>query len=95
MGPYEVLLEEFPALLLQNFKGDVKHQVRHYIPTSGPPMHSRPRRLDREKLSVAREEFRKNRELGVIRRSDLPWSSLLHVVPKADGSWRPAGIIAG
>ena len=30
-------------------------------------------------------------EMGVVQRSDSPWSSPLHVVPKADGSWRPCG----
>jgi hypothetical protein len=26
---------------------------------------------------------------GIVRRSDSPWASLLHIVPKQDGSWRP------
>ncbi len=26
---------------------------------------------------------------GIIRRSNLPWASLLHLVPKKDGSWCP------
>jgi hypothetical protein len=28
---------------------------------------------------------------GIINRSDLPWSSPLHMVRKKDGSWRPCG----
>jgi hypothetical protein len=28
---------------------------------------------------------------GIIRRSDLPWSSPLHMVCKKDGSWQPCG----
>ena len=32
-GPYESLLENFPSLLVQNFAGQVKHNVRHYVLT--------------------------------------------------------------
>ena len=28
---------------------------------------------------------------GIVRRSDSPWSSPLHMVRKADGTWRPCG----
>ena len=90
-APYKEILEEFPSLLIPQFKGEVKHKVEHYIPTTGPPLHARPRRLDGEKLRVAREEFLKMERLGMVRRSDSPWASPLHVVPKSDGSWRPCG----
>ena len=88
---YESLLAEFPSLLQQSFKGEVKHKIQHHIETSGPPIHARPRRLDGEKLRIAREEFQKMEDLGIVQRSDSPWASPLHVVPKADGSWRPCG----
>ncbi|XP_010781604.1 olfactory receptor 51G2-like [Notothenia coriiceps] len=29
--------------------------------------------------------------LGIVRRSDSPWASPLHVVPKPNGGWRPCG----
>ena len=88
-GPYESILEKYPALLSPSFKGEVKHKVKHYIPTTGPPLHARPRRLEGEKLRVAKEEFLKMEKLGIVRQSDSPWASPLHVVPKPDGSWRP------
>ena len=80
-GQFEALLDGFPSLLKPQFTGEVKHNVRHYIQTTGRPLHARPRRLDGEKLRIAREEFLKMEQLGIIRRSDSPWSSPLHVVP--------------
>ena len=90
-GPYQSLLHEFPDLLVQSFSGQVKHLVKHHIETTGPPLHARARRLDSAKLAAARAEFQKMEDLGIIRRSNSPWASPLHVVPKPDGSWRPCG----
>ena len=58
--------------------------------TTGPPL----QRLSPEKRAVARQnsakaEFSAMEEMGIIRRSNSPWSSPLHVVPKANGGWRP------
>ena len=44
-----------------------------------------------DKLHAARSEFQKMLDMGIIRESRSAWSSPLHVVPKADGSWRPCG----
>ena len=68
-----------------------KHGVQHTIPTSGPPVFARARRLFGEKLDVAKKEFEKMEAMGIIRPSNSPWASPLHVVPKADGGWRPCG----
>ena len=68
-----------------------KHGFYHTIPTPGPPVFTHAHRLFGEKLDVARAEFQKMEELGIIRSSSSPWASPLHVVPMADGGWRPCG----
>ncbi len=68
-----------------------KHGVEHHIITEGPPLHARARRLDAEKRSVAKSEFSKMEQLGIIRRSSSPWASPLHLVRKPGGGWRPCG----
>ena len=54
-------------------------------------MFAKARRLDPDKLRTAKEEFRKLELAGIIRRSDSPWASPLHMVQKSVGSWRPCG----
>ena len=66
-------------------------QVAHFLSTRGPPVASAFRRLDPEKLEAAQKEFTALEAAGVVRRSTSPWASPLHMVRKADGSWRPCG----
>ena len=54
-------------------------------------MFAKPRRLDPDKMKAAKEEFSKLETSGIIRRSDSPWSSPLHMVQKKDSGWRPCG----
>ena len=89
------VLQEFPSVLdvtaAYDSSAPPRHGILHVVPTNGPPVFARPRRLFGEKLDVARAEFQKMLDLGIIRPSNSPWSSPLHVVPKANGGWRPCG----
>ena len=86
------VVDQFPAVVNSSKKlPAVKHTVQHHIETSGAPVWNRYRRLDPEKLKQAKQEFADMEAQGVIRRSNSSWSSPLHMVQKADGSWRPCG----
>jgi len=87
------VIAEFPAVVnISKSLPAVKHGVEHIIETLCPrPVASRYRRLDPEKLEIARAEFAELEKQGIVRRSSSSWSSPLHMVPKADGSWRPCG----
>ena len=91
----EEVFTAFPSVTAVNevFDSTVppKHGVSHTVPTTGPPVFARARQLFGEKLDVAKSEFKKMEELGIIRPSNSAWASPLHVVPKADGGWRPCG----
>ena len=91
--PLDSLLEEFPDLTKPNGSHrEVRHNTTHLIrTTSGPPVACRPRRLDPDRLAVAKTEFNAMLQDGTARRAEGPWSSALHLVPKKDSGWRPCG----
>jgi cleavage and polyadenylation specificity factor subunit 1 len=91
-GAVRALLSQFPDVVNPSGRlPSTSHGVEHHLPTAGPPISSKFRRLDAVKLAAAKEEFAQLERDGIIRRSDSPWSSPLHMVQKADGSWRPCG----
>ena len=89
---YLSLLRSRPALTTPTFSASLpKHGVQHRIPTTGFPVHSQARRLSPEKFKISKEEFDTLVKLGIARRSNSPYSSPLHVVPKPCGGWHPCG----
>ncbi len=85
---YSRLLGEFPAVVCasKQLPPVISHDVVHHIVTHGPPIASKFRKLDGEKLAAAKAEFKQLEEDDIIQRSTSPWSSPLHMVRKADGS---------
>ena len=83
---YYKLLDAFPEILTPSFTPvEVKHGVRHHIPTNGHPVQNRARKLDSEKLRVAKAEIDKLVKLGVCQRAsaaDSEWASPLMVAKK-------------
>lgn len=49
------------------------------------------RKLAAAKLAAAKAEFAYMEEFGIVQRSNSPWASPLHMVPKSDGSYHPCG----
>ena len=92
-SPFDSLLLGYPELLqLKNTLAPVKHNVVHWIETTGPLTSARTPHLAPDRLKVARAEFEHTPELGIIQPSSSCWSSALHLVPKpTQGDWRPCG----
>ena len=92
VSDFDSLLLDYPDLLKPTFdEASVRHEVQHYIPTSGPPVSGKVRRLCPERLAQAKAEFDRLLRMGIIRRSSSAWASPLHMVPKSDGTFRPCG----
>ncbi|GFS07269.1 retrovirus-related Pol polyprotein [Elysia marginata] len=70
---FRKVLQEFPALLQPTFtSATVKHGVQHHICTTGPPVHSRARRLAPDRLTAAKKEFIEMEQSGIIRKQTAP-----------------------
>ncbi|BHF73641.1 hypothetical protein SprV_0401672300 [Sparganum proliferum] len=85
------LLAKYPTLTKPHFcDTSFSHDIVHHIKTTGPPVFSRPRHLAPARLAAAKAEFDHMLQLGIIRQSDSPWASPLHVVPKPNtDDWCP------
>ena len=66
-SPFDFFLLGYPELLQpKNTFAPFKHNVVHWIETTGPPTSARTRRLAPDQLKVARAEFEHMLELGII-----------------------------
>lgn len=93
--PYDMLTQKFLEVFrpeLRHKPGEpAKHGILHYIKTTGAPVYSKFRRLSPEKLQAAKQAYADMERMGVCQKASSPWASPLHLVKKADGTWRPCG----
>nr|VZI26685.1 unnamed protein product [Spirometra erinaceieuropaei] len=75
------------------FRSDeVQHDVMHHTRTSSPPVFTQPRRLAAARFQAAKAELKHILQLKIIRPSESPWTSPLHIVPRVtSGDWIPCG----
>ena len=85
--PPDSLLEEFPGLTKpRGSHREIWHNTMHHIRTTpSPPVACRPRCLATDRLAVAKAEFDAMLPDGTARRTEDPWSSTFHLVPKHPG----------
>ncbi|GFX07580.1 peptidase A2 domain-containing protein [Trichonephila clavipes] len=90
---YHKLLKGFPSITKFPYSNQpVKHNTVHYIITKGPPVVAKPRRLEPDRLKIAKTEFQNMMHLGHLRPSKSNYASPLHMVPKKGTlDWRPVG----
>ena len=68
------------------------NSTKHVIETdTNRPIFAKARQLTPDKFKVAKTEFDTMLTTGVIRTSNSPWASPLHMVPKKNNQWRPCG----
>ena len=78
---YSAIFNEFKEVTVPCIKKcRLQGKVEHQIDTCGHRLvFARARRLSPEKLAVAKEEFKKLMEMNIIRQSNSPLSSPLHI----------------
>ena len=81
--PFYQLLDSYPTLSTPSFTPkEVSHGVKHHIPTNCNPIQSKARKLNPEKLDIAKKEFQKLVDLGICYRGKSEWASPLMVATK-------------
>ena len=90
---YNMLLLKYPDVYQTKALPGIKskHNVYHHIETTGQPVYAKARRLDPNRLKIAKKDFEYLLQCGIIRPSKSNWSNPLHMVPKKNGEWRCVG----
>ncbi|GFX64825.1 retrovirus-related Pol polyprotein from transposon 297 [Trichonephila clavipes] len=84
---FKNLLSEYPDLSNPSLiSKSASLGTVHHIITTGPPVTARPKRLHPKLYDAVKVEFEFLLAQGIIRPSNSPWSSPLHVVPKSDST---------
>jgi len=93
ISEFHDILHEFPEITKPcGADREIKHSTMHRIDTgTSQPVAAKMRRLDPQKMAAAKAEFEALEACGAVRKSKSPYASPLHMVPKANGAWRPCG----
>ena len=73
--PVNDILQKYTQVTRPSVVNEIKHNVLHYIETTGKPVHAKSRRLAPDRLKAAKAEFKWMLTQGIIRPSNSPWSS--------------------
>ena len=88
------LLKKYPSVTApQQISASKTTKICHRIDTGNShPINLKRRNLAPDKLEAAKKEFQKLLKEGIIRPSNSPWASPLHMVPKKNPlEWRACG----
>ena len=87
------IIKKYPNLISPHSNPNAKKpKIFHRIETgSNPSTFTKTRQLSAEKCELAKEEFKKLQLSGIVSPSKSEWSSPLHMVTKADGTYRCVG----
>ena len=87
------IFNDFPALLVPCycFSNENLHGVENHLTSSRHHVLACACHHHDEELAITKTEFKKMEDLSIFLRSNLPWSSPLHITPKPGGGLRPCG----
>ncbi|XP_026476414.1 uncharacterized protein LOC113382069 [Ctenocephalides felis] len=90
--PFKDLLAQYIAITKPQVTTNNKSSLfAHRITTTGSPLASRFRKIFGEKAVAARSEIQDLLNRGILRPSNSPWASPIHMVPKKNGTFRMCG----